>query len=318
MDLFKNSPPLTGDLALLIMNTQKQPTLIGLDLGGTQLKSFIRSFEGTEDTAEISWPNKNKSTILNQLVQVIEPHLDSDSTPCIGIAVPGFLSADRLKVIRLSNLPQLNGVELIEELKSSLDASREVHWILDTDTNAGLWAESQLGPGESYDRVFYVSLGTGLGGAMVIDGQIVRNANHTVGQIAHIPIGKNRLGAESLLSAKGLLSRVSEGIPPPISTPLELFHLANEDSEQGQHAQKIFDDFGRDLGELLGILGNLFSPEIFILGGGLSRAFEHFQSTCQNECNSFLRSDLEEKIEIVRSRYDGFSGARGAALLSSH
>ena len=148
----------------------------------------------------------------------------------VGVALPGFLDATRSTVIHLSNLSSLDGVKLRRRLEQRIG----VPVILDTDSNAGAVAEALAGAGRGFERVLYLTMGTGLGAAFVVGGAPARVSRHTVGQVAHIPVDPagplcrcgERGCAEAILCARGILWRARRHGLRGVRTTEELWILA--------------------------------------------------------------------------------------------
>lgn len=157
-------------------------TLLGCDVGGTNVK-VVRVRAGRIERSS-EFPTRAggpASALVSDLAGAIGSLLpdfrSARGHTRVGVALPGFLDEARETVLRLSNVPVLDGVRLRRRLEHRL--GRPV--VLDTDTNAGAVAESLLGAGRGFERVLYVTLGTGLGVALVVGGRPVRVSRHTVG-----------------------------------------------------------------------------------------------------------------------------------------
>ncbi len=238
-----------------------------------------------------------------------------------GIALPGFLDSSRERIVRLSNLPALNGVALGREIEKRL---RTVRVTLDADTNAAAHAEARVGSGLGIERVLYVTLGTGLGAALVVGGEIVRVSRHTVGQVAHLPLGTRGLRcycgsfgcAETLLSARGIVHRARRAGLDGVSSVKEVFEIALARGRQGARANGVWRETGELLGKLLQVLSALFSPEVIVLGGGVSGAFELFLPAARKWLSGSLTPALGPDVAIRAAALGRFAGAIGAALLA--
>ena len=249
---------------------------------------------------------------------------------------PVFSMRRARKWSTLSHLPALNGVPLKGELRKRL----RIPVFLDTDTNAGAVAESFLGAGAGFDRVLYISMGTGLGAALVVDGKPVRVSGHSIGHIAHVPLGHSgprcacgQHGcAESLLSAKGVLwlARRS-GLPRPGSTEA-LWRLAcpqNGDARAAQRnrpgrtqperlraARSVWRSVGKLTGQLSCTLGTLFLPDVTVVGGGTAGAASLFLPAAEKTLRQRWPPPLGPPPTLCPAAMGRFAGAVGAALLA--
>lgn len=309
-------------------NPETLPAALGLDLGGSSVK-VARAPGGQPGLPAlhetVEWISTDREPLLGTLAEIIRDFRAGEPPGeelRVGLALPGFLSADRRTVIRLSNLPALDGLDLAAELERRLDDGTAIRWTLDTDTTAGARAEALEGAGAGSDRVLYLSLGTGLGAALIHHGEPVRVVNHVVAQVAHIPLTSRRIGAEARLSARGLLERAGDPERYPALARLEvqsageIHRLGTGDSPEDTEARSALREHGQELGELAAILGNLFSPGVIVIGGGLSAAGDSLLAPARPELERGLREDLRGKIELRAALLGRGAGARGMAELA--
>ena len=219
----------------------------------------------------------------------------------LGVALPGYLDGERRRVLRLSHLPAFDGDDLASRLADR--TGRRV--TLDTDTNAGAVGESIAGAGVGHERVLYVSLGTGLGAALVRRGRPIRVSHHVVGHAAGIPIGAEHHSAESLLCAARIRRHSACGREPRAEC------LAADAGDVD--ARQVWNAFGADLGALLAVLVPFLRAEVVVVGGGLSGASHHFLDAARDALDE--RTTLPA-TPIVTAALRPLSGVFGMALLA--
>ncbi len=301
----------------------REPAAIGCDLGGTRLKVAVLA--GKEIVGAIDEPTPKSgpaprivNAIIAALRQVRQPGM---SVVGLGVALPGFLDADRATPVRIANIPALEGTPLQAILR------RRTGWpvILEPDSNAGAYGEACLGAGLGARRLLYLTLGTGVGAAMVIEGKIVRVANHTVGQVAHLPLDPDgppcpcgqRGCVESVLGARGIVwraARAGPGLPPEARrTPLALSEAAAAGSKP---AERVLRDVGVLLGRTLALLANFLSPDTIVVGGGISRAGERLLAPARETFYKHAQRFLSGRVTIAAAKLGHVAGAVGAALLA--
>ena len=257
-------------------------TSAGCDVGGTSLKAV--RLEGAEIAVSHEAPTPssgNARAITDAIAAALRVVSGGKALPA-GVAVPGFLDADRSGVLHLSNLPALDGTPLRRELVKRL----RTRIVLDADTNAGAVSEALLGAGRSFERVLYVTAGTGLGAALVIRGCPVRVSNHTVGHVAHLPLDPSGLRcrcgsrgcAEALLSARGILLRARGRGLRSARTPEDLYRIATSKGKSSERAlaRAVWRETGDLIGVLARVLSSLFRPEAIVIGGGIAGAADLF------------------------------------------
>jgi glucokinase len=173
--------------------------------------------------------------------------------------------------------------------------------------------------------VLYVTLGTGLGAALVVDGKVVRVSRHTWGQIAHVPLGEagprcycGRRGcAETLLSSRGILWRARSHGLTGVESCEELARVARRGTPRDSRAARaVWSGAGDALGRLLRILAVLVSPDAIVVGGGISGAAGLFLKNSRARLLEGLQRAHRPRLALVPARLGRFAGAMGAALLA--
>jgi glucokinase len=238
------------------------------------------------------------------------------------VALPGFLDEARERVLRLSNVPALDGVPLRARLERRLG----LPVTLDTDTNAGALAEALLGAGRGFERVLYLTLGTGLGVAFVVGWRPVRVSHHTVGQAAHVPLRPRgtrcRCGergcAEAELSAGGILRRARARGLRGLASTHELWELAGRrGAGSALKAREVWRETGRLLGLLCVTLGAIVDPDAIVIGGGVAAAAEQLLPVLEREIRDHLTPRLGRPVALRPAALGHLAGAVGAALLGA-
>ena len=302
------------------MKRQEAPA-VGCDIGGTAIKLVRLRGRAVEESLAVPTPaRRSRAGVIDAIAEAIRSLASGPGSglarPAVGVALPGFLDAARARVIRLSNLPRLDGVPLGKELERRLGVSV----VLDTDTNAGAVAEARIGAGAAHERVLYLTAGTGLGAALAVRGEPVRVSRHTVGQVAHIPLDLrgppcscgSRGCAEVLLSARGVLRRARRSGLRARSAE-DICRIAGDGRPSGRDAaaaRAVWREVGDLMGGLLRILSALFSPDIIIVGGGLAGAADLFLPAARRRLGRFGGAAV---VPAARGR---FAGAIGMALLA--
>ena len=295
------------------------PDTIGCDVGGTSIQATLLRGSRPRHSLQIATPTGRNELVVElsgMILRLVEETAGQGHAPpaAVGIGFCGLLDARRRSVVRSTHLPGLNGCRLA----ASMERRTRLPVILDADTNAGAVAEATLGAGRGFSRVLYVSLGTGLGAALVVDRRAVRASNHTVGQISEILIedvthGRRRSArAESLLSGRGILARARRrGIRGMASTH-DLFTRARDGNAR---ARRVWREVGQILGRLLHTLVALWSPDVVVIAGGTAGAAELFLPAARRELGrSVTRADRSPSLKT--SDQGQLTGAIGAALLA--
>jgi len=286
--------------------------LIGVDLGGTAIK--LGRFNATgEVLAELSWPTPQPAlpgAVTMALVEAIAA-LDHDGRAvAVGIGLPGPMDAAGRVARVCINLPGWRDVPLAAWLEPQL--GRPV--TLANDGNCALLGEAWRGAARGHGDVLLLTLGTGVGGGVLLGGQLFtgpRGAAAEPGLICLDPEGPpcnsgNRGSLEQYCSIAGL-ARLSPHDPP------QLVQLA----EQGDpEALASWERYGRWLGIGISSLVYVLTPELVLLGGGLSAASPHFLPAVWREVEQRVEPASREGLLIQRCALGNGAGRLGAARLA--
>lgn len=286
--------------------------LIGVDLGGTAIKLGRFTVEG-QLLAELEVPTPQPpmpGAVVIALVEAVQ-QLDPDGlATCVGVGLPGPMDgAGRVARICI-NLPGWEQIPLAEWLEPQLQ--RRV--TLANDGNCAVVGEAWQGAARGYRDVLLLTLGTGVGGGVLLGGSLFTGhggAAAEPGLICIDPEGPacnsgNRGSLEQFCSI-GALARES-----PL-TPQELCRLAgNGDAE----ALAIWRRYGRHLGVGLSSLIYVLTPELVLIGGGLSAASEHFLPAALAEVEQRVQRESRQGLELRRCALGNGAGRLGAARLA--
>ena len=305
---------------------RRERIAIGCDVGGTEVKWAALDRRRILERGSFPTPRGGEpAALIDGLLRAAREAAAAHRAPrpVLGVAIPGFLDAARARLLHAVHLPLLEQKPLRAVLR------RRLGWpvVLETDSNAGAFGEAILGAGRGARRVLYLTLGTGVGASMVVDGKILRVVHHTVGQVAHLPLDPRgprcscggRGCFESVLGARGVRWRASRAagadrLPPGARrSPRDLCLLARGGSRP---ARKVLAEVGRLLGAGLALLANFLSPDRIVVGGGIAGAGELLLGPAEEVFRRRVHPRLRGGIELALSRLGPFSGAAGAALLA--
>ena len=258
---------------------------IGLDLGGTNLRAAAIDRSGTilEKTSGSTQFSAGREAVLEEMVTAIsrlrETH-GKGGLAGIGIGVPGFI-ASREGVIRNSNnLPFLENFPIRAELERRLAS----FVILENDANAAALGEKWMGAGRDVEDLVLLTLGTGVGGGIIVGGRVVRGFAGMAGELGHViavpngnPCGCGSQGcvekhaSATAVTAMARLMQLGENL-----TSKQVDDLARRNDETGQKAREIWRVVGESLGATLAMLINTFNFPLYLLSGGMLPAWEFF------------------------------------------
>ena len=286
---------------------------IGIDLGGTKIEGILvnENYKTIERKRIQTNQEKGYSSILESIQSmVLELSQESDDKFSIGICTPGALSLDS-GLIKNSNTQCLIGRDLQNDLKNILHCDISI----ENDANCFALAEAKLGAGKNSNFVFGVIMGTGVGGGIIINGQIHRGRTNIAGEWGHhcLHTGGNscycgKKGCvETYISGPALENKWSEMTSQNQSLS-EI--MKNSDNPNFDNWKKIFlDNFGLALANVIDIL----DPDTIVLGGGVSN-IDFLYNEGKNTVYEKVFSDIID-TPIIKNELGDSAGVFGACML---
>jgi len=299
---------------------RNQPMRIGIDLGGTKTELIAIDNTGNELSRErIPTPAQSYDKILHSIKDIIEITEEKLSlTGTIGIGMPGAISP-ATGLIKNSNTVCLNGKRFSEDLEKII--KRPVR--IANDANCFALSEAIDGAGKTASIVFGAILGTGCGGGVVINQQLIVGSNAISGEWGHNPLpwaSASELASgpcycgktgciELFLSGTGI-ERDHYQTWGEKKKSKDIFSLAKEgDAHCSQTINVYKDRLARSLASII----NIIDPHVIVLGGGVSNVNDLYYDIPQL-LNKYVFSD-HISTQIVKNKYGDSSGVRGAAWL---
>lgn len=230
----------------------------------------------------------------------------------LGVSVAGFLDADHTTMYGNANLPLLSGFALKRALEERLD--REC--VLEVDSNAAVLAEHHYGAGRGVERLLGVTVGTGLGGGVIIQGRLLRYTGECAGDLGHIIVAPTPEGRECTCGARGCLeAMVSSAALVERAGGGDVRGIIAAAGRLDPGARAALADTGRWLGLGLASLSPLFAPDAIVVGGGVASAQDLLLAPTRDSYRSSAAAEFRDRVRIVASRFRGWEGVIGAASL---
>jgi glucokinase len=308
----------------------------GIDLGGTTIKLALLS-EGGEIAYKAEEPTDVASGgdhILHQMNGLIERglddlHLDRNQLKGIGIGAPAFLDLEKGVVRKAVNLGWENYA-----LKDKLQEITQLPVIVDNDANIAALGEMWKGAGEGAADLLCITLGTGVGGGVILNGQIYHGARGTSGEIGHVTVvpeggflcncGKTGC-LETVASATGIVRLTKEALEDGRQSLLsgvlqengkiEARDIAMAADKGDELSCDILDRVGYYLGLCLGNYAVVVNPKKIVIGGGVSKAGDVLFKPIQKYYDKYALTGFTGEIEIVPATLGNDAGVFGAAWL---
>ena len=293
-----------------------------VDIGGSRTKVGIVAEDGSvvrRTTIPTSTAGEPMA-LLDGIASTLQPMLDAQRAGAlraerngvvgIGVSVAGFLDPEHAAMVENANLLALCGFPLRRaiEQRFALDCRLEV------DSNAAIVAEHRYGAGRGSARLLGVTVGTGLGGGVIINGALLRYTGECAGDLGHIildPKGRRcSCGARGCLEALVCSAALSERAGG---------RRVRDVVSSGQRGEQMAVDAlavsGWWLGLGLASLAPLFAPDTIVVGGGIAAAADLLLEPTRTSYRAHASPAFAEKVRIVGSSLDGWEGMVGAASL---
>ncbi len=300
---------------------QQKKTILGIDIGGTKIAAALVS-SGKMVTPVFTVKTPPGKKILNSISKFYEQFSRKYLIAGIGISTAGMVSDDGQIVGSTGNIPGWQGTKV----KSILQKKYRLPIVVENDANAAAYAEYQVGSAKGANPLLMITLGTGVGGGVIVNGRLVRGAHFAGGEIGHIKLSytKQRLCTcsrydcfEAYASGNGLLALIKHYFPEKyksISTR-QLFKLSKTKNKNSLLAIRAIEDWHFYIALGICNLFHVFDPEKIVLSGGLGEEINIKYLT--KETSKLLLPALSSSIHIEKSILGNNAGLLGAALLAS-
>ena len=261
---------------------------IGIDIGGTKIAGALVS-EAGEIVRELKVPTPatDPDAIADSVVSLVEQLSQGEQILAVGVAAAGFIDAERANIVYAPNLSWRN-----EPFKAKLSSRIDAPVFIDNDANAAGWAEYRFGAGVGVKHMVMLTIGTGVGGAVIVDGRMLRGGFGIAAELGHInmvpegaPCGCGQKGClesygsgTALLNAAKALAASGEPLGARLAelekevgalTGAEVYRAI---LERDPGALKLLNDLGEMLGRAVASICAVLDPELVVIGGGVSAA----------------------------------------------
>ncbi len=293
--------------------------VIGIDLGATFIKMGLVDKSGrVYSRRRILTPaSANRTPLIDAIVSNVRDLIKGSgkSVSGAGIGVPGPVDSEKGIVHYFPNIKGWKEAPLRSLLKKRLDIRVE----LDNDVNAMTLAEFVFGAGKGCRNIVCLTLGTGVGGGIVIDGKLYRGGSMAAGEIGHIPI--NETGPKCNCNGIACLERyignryILDRAKKVFGSNITLEMLSSIAKSGNKKAIAIWTDVARKLGVALTGIVNLLNPDRIVIGGGVSNAGELILIPLRKEIKKRAMKGQAAHVEIVLAKLGEDAGIIGSSLL---
>jgi glucokinase len=306
--------------------------VLACDLGGTNLRMAAVDANG-----KILHRLKAETPKAESAQEVLQAILEAAGKCRIAVkkmgeikalaaAVPAIINAEQGIILKAPNVPALDGFRFGQAVSNKLD----LPVILENDANAAAIGEQVFGAARGFQNAIAVTLGTGVGGGIIINGKVVRGADGTAGEIGHIcvepfgaPCGCGSRGCVEQYSSATAIIRLVRKLENqyPDSVLQNASQLTSVDVYEAgingdELALEVFRQMGFYLGVALADLVNVLNPDVIVIGGGASAGWDLFVPHVREQIHKRAFREPAERVKIVRARLGDDAGILGAASVA--
>jgi glucokinase len=263
---------------------------IGIDIGGTKILGGVVNSEGVIiDRERRDTPSEGGMVTVERIAEVARELASRHSVRSVGVSLAGFISKDRKRMETNPNIANMKGLAIHDELESATGLS--IH--LENDANCAAWGEFRFGAGSGTNPMMMITVGTGIGGGLIIDGKLLIGAFGTAGEMGHVPVIPNgeicgcgmRGCLEQYASGNALRRYVRKAIEsaPTLGSKILSLGDGTVSGIEGDHITKAaesgdgialaaFNEIGEWLGYSISGFASVIDPEAVVIGGGVIEA----------------------------------------------
>lgn len=296
---------------------------IAIDLGGTSVRLALFKTRSKDIIIKRAFSTKEfptKKQLFNKLLDSInsliwEFSLDRYKIAGIGIGVPGPVDNSKGKIYYFPNIVGWKNVFL----KRMLEKKLKLRVCVDNDTNLMALAELKFGLAKTAKNCLCLTLGTGVGGALILNRQLFRGSTSIAGEIGHVPISLN--GPKCNCGGKGCLERfvgnkrILSNARNIFGKSITLEELSRLASKGEKKAILIWQDMAEKLGIALSGFINVFNPDLIIIGGGLAGAGDVLFRALRSSVKARAMAPHAKAAKIVKASLGTNAGLIGASVL---
>lgn len=296
--------------------------IIGIDLGGTNLKIALIDLKYRIKYREVlnTQRYKNKESLISVIAYFInriiqDSELEKKDILGVGLGLPGPID-NKLGIVHF--FPNIPGWKEVN-LKRILQEKIGLPVFLDNDAKLMSLAEYKLGAAKGFKNAICLTLGTGIGGGIIIDGNLFRGLNNAAGEIGHVPINEEgprcNCGGTACLEAYIGNNRIARDAKQLFRRDITLEELSVLAKRRDKKALSIWRTVGRRLGTALVGVVNLLNVDAIVIGGGVANAGEILFDSVRKTIRKQAMSVQSEHVRVLKAQLGSEAGLVGAAVL---
>src|SRR6266566_4330829 len=310
------------------MPPQSESSFIGIELSGSRLRAATVNNEGL--IGERREADLQADGLVGQVAELVSDLGQNESKiAAVGIAIPGLVNRQTDRVVASRDLPGI----VRENLHAELVEATGLRFELENDANAAAYGEFKIGAGRGSRDLFYITIGEGIGGAIILDGKLWTGASGFAGEVGHITIDTEGLECtcgntgclETVASAPNIVRRARERLDRDSTSSLSRLALnkkftaddvAREAKNDDDFSLMMIERTGKFIGTGVATVINLLNIECIVLGGGVMDAGDLILRPVIEEAKRRAFQPCFEATRIVAASLGKQASAVGAAMLA--
>jgi glucokinase len=309
------------------MSPQSESSFIGIELSGSKLRAATVDNEGV--IGERREADLQADGLVGQVAQLVKDlSQTAKNIAAVGIAIPGLVNRQTDRVVASRDLPGT----VRENLHAELMETTGLRFELENDANAAAYGEFKVGAGRGSRDLFYITIGEGIGGAIILDGKLWTGASGFAGEVGHITIDTegaecqcgNTGCLETVASAPNIVRRANERLNRDTFSLSKLAmnkeftadDMAREAKEGDDFSLMMIERTGKYIGTGVASIINLLNIERIVLGGGVMQAGDLILNPIIQEAKRRAFQPCFEATQIVVAALGPDAATIGAAMLA--
>jgi glucokinase len=310
------------------MPPQSESRFIGIEFSGSLLRAATVNNDG--GIGERGERQLRSEGLVGQMVQLVSDLRQNEKNiEAVGVAIPGLVNRQSDRVVASRDLPGIVG----ENLHAELMAATGLRVELENDANAAAYGEFKIGAGRGSRDLFYITIGEGIGGAIILDGKLWTGASGFAGEVGHITIDTegsecqcgNTGCLETVASGPNIVRRANERLYRDSTSSLSRLamnknftadDMAREAKEGDDFSLMMIERTGKYIGTAVASIINLLNIERIVLGGGVMQAGDLILKPIIQEAKQRAFQPCFEATQIVAAVLGADAATIGAAMLA--
>lgn len=302
-------------------STENTEKLVGVEISDSALKAVCVNRHGIISGVDKVITSKENGTLTQLIGFINDLKIKFGSFDRIGIAVPGLVHAQTKRIAFSTFIPEHEQIDFLHELEAAVGLKITI----ENDANAAAYGEFTVGAGRDSKSLFYATLGTGIGGALILGGEIWRGASGFAGEFGHIAINAEGLKLEDVASSANIVRRTRNRFHQDPTSSLSRFDeqeiklpdLVRAAQNEDDLARMMLERTGNYIGTAIAGVINLLNIEKIVIGGEIMQAENLVLDAIIERAREFSSAPSFNTTEIVEGELGENAAAIGAALLSA-